>query len=81
MDLRNHTIVETVWKLPPKYIGMNRETFLVAMENYQAAPPLSELEKGFVSLEVLSFSPERVVIQMSYDYKEPNGRILPKGGK
>ena len=72
MDLRNHTIVETVWKLPPKYIGMNRETFLVAMENYQAAPPLSELEKGFVSLEVLSFSTERVVIQMSYDYKEPN---------
>ena len=72
MDLRNHTMVETIWKLPPKYIGMNRETFLVAMENYQASPPLSELEKGFVSLEVLSFSPERVVIQMNYDYKEPN---------
>ena len=27
-DIINHTVVETSWKLPDKYVGMNREQFL-----------------------------------------------------
>ena len=70
-DLRNQSVVETTWRLPEKYIGMNREEFLTAMDTYELAPPLSELERGFVSLEVLSFSREKVVVQMNYDYVQP----------
>ena len=70
-DIIKHTVVETVWKLPHKYVGMNREQFLAAMESYAAYPPLSEQERGFVGLEVLSFSRERVVIQMNYQYLQP----------
>ncbi len=70
-DVVNHTVVETVKKLPLKYVGMDREQFLVAMESYEAYPPLSEQERGFVGLEVLSFSRERVVIQMNYEYLQP----------
>ncbi len=70
-DLRNDTVVETTWKLPAKYIGMNKEQFVEAMELYEASPPLEELEKGFVSLEVLAFSPQKVVVQMNYDYVQP----------
>lgn len=70
-DMRNDTVVETVWKLPAKYIGMNREEFIEAMEIYEASPPLEELERGFVSLEVLSFSPQKVVVQMNYEYMQP----------
>ncbi len=70
-DLRNDTVVETTWKLPAKYIGMNREEFLEAMELYEASPPLEELERGFVSLEVLSFSVGKVVVQMNYEYVQP----------
>ena len=70
-DLRNDTVVETTWKLPAKYIGMNREQFLEAMDLYEASPPLEELERGFVSLEVKSFSPQKVVVQMNYDYIQP----------
>lgn len=70
-DIVNHTVVETVKKLPLKYVGMDREQFLVAMESYEAYPPLSEQERGFVGLEVLSFSRERVVIQMNYEYLQP----------
>ena len=55
-----------------KYIGMDRQGFLEAMEVYEAAPPLQELERGFVGLEVLSFSEEEVVVQMNYDYVEPS---------
>ncbi|MCM1187350.1 MAG: hypothetical protein NC251_12820 [Lachnoclostridium sp.] len=70
-DTITHAIVETVGKLPPKYIGMDRQQFLSAMESYAAYPPLSEKERGFIGLEVLSFSRERVVIQMNYRYLQP----------
>lgn len=70
-DLRNDTIVETSWKLPAQYIGMNKEQFIEAMELYEASPPLDQLERGFVSLSVLAFSPQKVVVQMNYN--NPNG--------
>ncbi len=71
-DMVNGSVVETVWKLPDKYIGMDRKQFLEAMENYELFPPLSEIERGFVNLEVLSFSRERVVVQMNYQYVQPS---------
>ncbi len=71
-DILYHTVVETTWRLPSKYVGMNREQFLQAMEVYEAFPPLSELERGFVGLEVLSFSRERVVVRMDYKFVQPS---------
>ena len=71
-DIVRNTTVETSWKIPHKYIGMNREGFLETMELYAAHPPLSELERGFVGLEVLSFSREKVVIRMDYRYVQPS---------
>ena len=71
-DVLNHMVVETVWRLPEKYVGMNREQFLQAMEVYEAFPPLSEMERGFVGLDVLSFSRERVVVQMNYKFVQPS---------
>lgn len=71
IDVVRETVVETTWKLPDKYVGMNREQFLEAMESYEAVPPLSEVERGFIGLEVLSFSRERVVVKMNYQYLQP----------
>ena len=72
MDIVRNTTVETTWQIPHKYIGMNRESFLETMDLYAAHPPLSEIERGFVGLEVLSFSRERVVIRMDYRYVQPS---------
>lgn len=71
-DVLYHTVVETTWRLPDKYVGMDREQFLQAMEVYEMFPPLSELERGFVGLEVLSFSRERVVVRMNYKFVQPS---------
>lgn len=71
-DIVSGSVVETTWKLPDKYIGLNREQFLEAMEAYEMFPPLAEMERGFVDLEVLSFSRERVVVQMNYQYLQPS---------
>jgi len=71
-DILNHTVVETTQRLPDKYIGMDREQFLQSMETYELSPPLSEHERGFVSLEVLAFSRERVVVRKNYKYVQPS---------
>lgn len=71
-DIVRNTTVETSWQIPHKYIGMDRESFLETMELYAAHPPLSEIERGFVGLEVLSFSRERVVVRMDYRYVQPS---------
>ena len=70
-DVLRGTEVETSWKLPSPYIGMDREQFLTAMENYSSFPPLSEMERGFVGAEVVSFARERVVVRMNYQYIQP----------
>jgi len=71
-DILNHSVVETSWRLPEMYVGMNREQFLQSMETYEISPPLSELERGFVSLEVLAFSRERVVVRKNYRFLQPS---------
>ena len=64
-DILRNTSVETSWQIPHKYIGMTRERFLETMNLYAEHPPLSELERGFVGLEVLSFSREKVVVRIA----------------
>ena len=71
-DTKRDTLVETVWKIPAKYLGMDREAFLKAMELYALSPPLSEQQRGFVGLEVRSFSVSKVVVRMNYAYAEPS---------
>lgn len=71
-NVLDHTEMEIVRRLPEKYVGMNREQFLTVMDIYEAFPPLSEQQRGFVGLEVLSFSRERVVVRMDYQYIQPS---------
>lgn len=70
VDIKKDTSVETKWKVPDKYIGMDRERFVKEMELYQMSPSLKDQELGFVSAEVVSFSKARVVVRKNYIYKE-----------
>lgn len=71
-DTKRGTVIETVTKVPEKYLGMDREAFVESMDLYALAPPLSEQERGFIGLEVMSFSRSRVVVRMNYLYIEPS---------
>lgn len=71
-DTKRGSVVETVTKVPEKYLGMDRETFVQSMDLYAHTPPLSEKERGFIGLEVVSFSRSRVVVRMNYLYTEPS---------
>ncbi len=70
-DVKRESLVETVLKVPEKYMGMDRVEFENCMDLYALSPPLSELERGFIGLEVRSFSSDKVVIRMNYVYTQP----------
>lgn len=71
-DVDRDSVVETTWRLPDKYIGMNREQFLEAMKLYESFPPLSERERGFLGLQVLSFSRQEVAVRKEYQFIQPS---------
>ena len=75
VDILSGTVIETLSRMPQKYIGMNREQFLEAMSVYESFPPLAEQERGFVGLEVLGFSREKVTIRMNYKYIQSDGNF------
>lgn len=72
-DMDTGNVVETSTKIPQKYIGMTREQLVENLLEYESNPPLTELERGFVSAELLSFSTSQVEVQMNYQYVEPTG--------
>lgn len=57
-------------EIPGKYMGMDRASFVDAMCSYEMCPPLEEQKRGLVSVEVLSFAPNRVLIRKNYERKE-----------
>ena len=57
---------EEVLRLPEKYIGMDRSSFVRCIEDSRKAPLLSERKKGLALVEVLSFSPQKLVLRKTY---------------
>lgn len=72
-DINTGNIITNLSKMPEKYIGMTREKLMAHLDDLESNPPLTELERGFVSLELISFSPMQVEIQMNYQEIEPTG--------
>lgn len=60
---------------PDKYIGYNREKLEEALKEYEKSPSLTDLEKGFSNIELVSFSPEKVIVRKNYEI-EPKGFYL-----
>lgn len=69
-DLLMEESTQTQGNVPEHYIGMDRDQFMEAMESYELSPPLAEQNKGFVGLEVKSFSRDKVVIRKNYFFME-----------
>lgn len=55
---------------PDKYLGLNRQELEGELREYEESPSLTDLEKGFSHIELLSFSPVRVVVRKSYEREE-----------
>ena len=66
VDLTDGTVIEQEENMPVIYIGLDRERLLAELEIYDNNPPLSELERGFETIELTAFSKDRVVICKYY---------------
>lgn len=55
---------------PDKFIGLDRDRLVQEIKEYNQNPSLADLERGFASMELISFSQGRVVVRKSYDFKE-----------
>lgn len=77
VDLSDGTIREKEESVPVKYIGLDRESLVEELESYDANPPLTELERGFETIELTAFSKDRVVVCKYYKtQKEEPGFYL-----
>lgn len=76
VDLNKGTVTESQETVPVMYIGLTREELVEALSFYDKNPPLTELEQGFETIELTSFSKDRVVICKYYKEKEPEGFYL-----
>lgn len=72
-DMNTGNITKNLSQIPEKYIGLTREQLLEHLADLEANPPLTELERGFVSLDLVAFSPIQVEIQMNYQQVAPTG--------
>ena len=75
VDVLTQSSREVPKNLPRQYFGMDRTQFMAVMENFEAAPPLIEQQRGFESLEVLSFSRELVKVRMNYREIKPDSNF------
>lgn len=76
VDLDKGTVTESQESIPVMYIGLNREELVEAISAFDKNPPLTEQEKGFETIELTSFSKDRVVVCKYYKEKEPEGFYL-----
>ncbi len=69
-DALSGSMQETEETPPDKYIGLSREKLEEELKGYKESPSLTDLEKGFTGIELISFSPFRVVVRKSYEREE-----------
>lgn len=65
-DSKNYTLSEEELSPPADFIGLTRAELLEYLQKYEKAPNLSDLQKGFQSFKLLSFSSERIVLRKTY---------------
>lgn len=69
-DMGDTTVQENEVKAPDKFIGLDRERLTEEIDNYNQNPSLTDLEKGFRYMELVSFSDKKVVVKKSYELPE-----------
>lgn len=67
---------EELLTAPDKYIGLTRQKLEEEIKEYRKSPSLTDLEQGFSYMELVSFSPARVVVKKSFEKEEEEGFFL-----
>lgn len=65
-DANKYTLKEEKQTMPVDLIGMSREDLIEYISNYETNPTLTDIENGFVYIELVSFSKDLVTIRKTY---------------
>ena len=76
ISLQDGTVTSERKVIPAQLVGMTREDLASFLQSKQMSPSLSEREEGLCSVELTSFSTERVVISNYYNVQETTGYYL-----
>ena len=58
--------MHSVESIPFSFTGLSREELLSEIERYEMSPTFADKQNGFVSIELLSFHPEKIVVKKVY---------------
>lgn len=77
-DMITGQVQEEQGSAPDMYIGFSREELAREITLYNATPSLTDQQQGFVYMEIVSFSQDRVVVSKSYEHlkQEKPGEVL-----
>lgn len=70
-NLSTGMLTEQRESAPDKYIGLSRDKLAREVEDYNQNPSLTDQQQGFVYMELVSFSPQRVVVRKSFEQPVP----------
>lgn len=70
VNLADGTVTEKEEPIPGKYIGLDRESLITELAVYESTPALSDLQKGFESIELTMFSKNKIVVCKYYRNEE-----------
>ena len=72
----NDSLEEEYLSIPVEFLGLNREGLLEYIKNYEKNPDYHDIDMGFVSYDLLSFSRECIVLRKTYMTKQDSTKYF-----
>lgn len=69
-----NTHIHSIEVIPFSFTGLSREELQKEIERYEISPTFADKQKGFESIELLTFHPERITVKKTY--KEESEKII-----
>ena len=69
-----NSYMHSIESIPFSFTGLNREELLKEIERYGLSPSFADKQKGFESIELLSFHPDKIIVKKTY--KEEQEKII-----
>lgn len=78
---KDFTLREENLPMPAEYVGLSRTQLIDKISEYEKNPNSNDIQQGFVKFELVSFSPDNVVLRKTYNpYQEKNEYIIKANG-
>ncbi len=61
-----NSYMHSIETIPFSFTGLNREELQAEIERYDLSPSFADKQKGFESIELLSFHPDRIKVKKTY---------------